>query len=226
MKLAVIMVTHARSEMFERAVRTLRAADGSFSLWVFAMDKPAIPDCSQDVAIDLYQRGMIDHLILEEIAPNLHRTFRRGIEAAMAVTSPDAFLLTADDYEFKPTWYEHTVAVLSDDRFSHITLDIEPPFPWNAIRKQENVNGVDVLIRDTVPGALWAMTLNGWRNMRTIFRNNELATMCDHHINSCMRAQNRLIGAIDEAEHVGAYLSTVANNAYHKYHPVGAKVVL
>jgi len=218
MKLAVIMVTHARPAMLKRCIDSLCTVEGDYESFVFALkDGSAESERCIEIGLSYCKAGWIDRLIVEPKSPCLFETFRRGIDYALAGGMVGGFLLTADDYEYKPTWYESLTKVLAvseKNRISHLTLNVEPDFAWNKIRSEEDINGVHVRMRDTIPGANWAMTRLAWRRMRTVYQNNELSPVLDHYINKEMRHAGYQLGAIDEAEHAGALHSTCGNMAY------------
>lgn len=213
MRLTVLLMNKGRTELFKRTVNSLRAVDGDIKLIVFSM--PDESNCQME-AIRLYSAGLIDTLILESGTFAATDSFYRGAQYAIDLYDPEALLFTADDYEYKPTWYENLSKVLgaSASGLSHISMEKEPRFPWANILKCQKVDGVQYFQRETVPSANMAMTISSWYRLKCVYKSCKDFKTGDHRINGWCTEKGLEIGCIDEAEHIGALQSSVGNPSF------------
>lgn len=220
MKIGVALVAFNRREMFRRCVESLRAAEGNYALTVVELDSC---DGTADLARRFHETGMVDRLILGERPSVLYESYLQGIDAYLADPEPpDGFLLTAEDYVFRPDWRQRLDAWLFDapPGVSHASAELEPDFPWNRVSGVLDCGGVRALVRHTAPGASWAMTLRSWRRMEPVFRANAREQHLDTLLNAWARRQGLAICALDVAEHVGAECSLVGNDAFRLGKPL------
>lgn len=213
MKVGVVMVAFNRREFFRTAVRSLRSATGDAHLTVVELDSC---DGSADLARHYYGIGLVDRLIVGERAPTLYGSYLQGIDA-YGDDPPDALYLTAEDYRFAPDWHERLTGWLYDapPSVSHVTGDLEPDYPWNAVEGVIDAGGSRALVRHSAPGANWAMTWRSWRRMEAAFRALAADVHLDNQVNAWARQQGLAICALDLAEHLGnePRLSAMNNTA-------------
>lgn len=209
------MVAFNRREFFRTAVESLRAATGSMHLTVVELDSC---DGTADLARRYREIGLVDRLIDGDRSVNLYRSYLAGVDAYLAdAEPPDALYLTAEDYRFTPHWHERLTGFLLDapPSVSHVTGDLEPDYPWNAVAGVLEAGGRRALVRHTAPGANLAMTWRSWRRMEAVFRRGADDQHLDNSLNAWARREDLAICALDLAEHLGASpeLSLYGNQA-------------
>lgn len=215
MRVGVVMVAFNRREFFRTAVESLRAATGDVQLTVVELDSC---DGTADLARRYFGIGLVDRLIVGERAPTLYGSYLQGIDAYLEEHGePEALYLTAEDYRFAPDWHERLTGWLYDapPSVSHVTGDLEPDYPWNAVEGVLDAGGRRSLVRHTAPGANWAMTWRSWKRMEPAYR----ALVNDQHLDDKLNGWARRAGlnicALDLAQHLGnePRLSAMRNEA-------------
>lgn len=208
--IAVIVVTKNRCAMFQRCIRSLSGAH--VRILVYALKSN---DDTQYQAQRFYDTGLIDDVIIEDGTPSLYETFSRGASFARVAYAPDYYLFTADDYEYKPSWDVFATSFLyASPDVSHITLEMEPWFPWAKPISIIERNGVRALQRENVPGANWMFTAARWDQMRDEYIAMAQDKLLDHNFNRMVQSRGLKIAALDGAEHIGAMDSTFGNRAF------------
>lgn len=87
---------------------------------------------------------------------------------------------------------------------------LEPVWPWNTPRETVTHGLVNVLLRDSVPGAAWSFRASDW----VVLRHGIVPDFgYDSKLCAALVEESFRIGAIDLAEHAGWGASTHDNNA-------------
>lgn len=213
--IAIVLVTKDRVEMFRKCITSLQTGrQRGAKVACYAL---ASKDSTQLDAADKYAKGLIDDLILEAPTPSVHETFLRGSDHVMK-WKPDYLLLTADDYVYQSDWDVRATQFLSPSYdVSHISLELEPDFPWNQPRGKLTRQGVTGLLRATVPGANWMMTVARWWHLKPLYADLLDNSGLDHIINGACWRHGMKLAALNCAEHIGAYCSTVGNTSFQEH---------
>lgn len=141
---------------------------------------------------------------------------RNVLIARLVELAPDVVVMSDDDMAWKPGAAEKLGRFFSADPPRDLAIVgglLEPLYPWNTPRERLGAGGVSTVVRDSVPGAAWAMTpqaarsLPGWPEP---FKND---FGYDH--DACVRlSEMRMrVCALDLADHLGWGASTHGNRA-------------
>lgn len=124
----------------------------------------------------------------------------------------DIVVLTSDDMLWRPGWRE-IVERFWEHAEAHVRILcglLEPDYPWSSPVGTYEAGGVQGLVRPSVPGSGWTFRASDWPDIGPVseaYGHDDVPT-CQRLI-----AMNKLLVAIDIADHRGEELSTWGNKS-------------
>jgi hypothetical protein len=123
----------------------------------------------------------------------------------------DVVVLSDDDMEWKVGASEVIEAIWSNpsEKLVIVCGLLEPVWHWNTPRRTQECGGVNVLVRDSCPGAAWTFR---WKDEEKIF---PVKADFGYDVDTCRRlvAEGYEVAQVDLAEHAGWGASTHGNEA-------------
>jgi hypothetical protein len=123
----------------------------------------------------------------------------------------DVVVLSDDDMEWKVGASEVIEAIWNNpsDKLVIVCGLLEPVWHWNTPRRTQECGGVNVLVRDSCPGAAWTFR---WKDEEKIF---PVKADFGYDVDTCRRlvAEGYEVAQVDLAEHAGWGASTHGNEA-------------
>ena len=208
------MTAYNRKKLFEETVCSLHSANASFRLVVI---ENYSTDGTIELAREMRDKGIITDLLQpEKKLPMLYQTQLVGIDYVLRDSKPDILLLTADDFAFKPEWFNTLISWYSEapPNVAFCSLYKEPDWWWNAIYSTLKSDGHKAFVRRTVPGANWAMRLEDWKFIEPKFREWVHDGQLDVNMCEWVYKNNKICCALDLAEHIGKFDSLYGNISY------------
>lgn len=123
----------------------------------------------------------------------------------------DVVVLSDDDMDWKVGAASALTAIWSDptDQLVIVCGLLEPVWHWNKPRRTDTCGGVNVLVRDSAPGAAWTLRLS---DVDTVF---PVENDFGYDVKACKKLRNGglEVAQLDLAEHAGWGASTHGNEA-------------
>jgi glycosyltransferase involved in cell wall biosynthesis len=131
----------------------------------------------------------------------------------------DIVVLTSDDMYWRPGWRK-TVEQFWAHADPHVRILcglLEPDYPWSPVLGEYAAGGVHGLVRPSVPGSGWTFRSADWPDIGPVseaYGHDDVPT--------CQRlvAMNKLLVAVDIADHRGEELSTWGNKSHQWEKPL------
>lgn len=203
MKIAVSVMTYNRLDLFKLTLRSLLAAPDAFALSV-------VDGGSQDVA----QRDLVSLFRHYQAPSRISIGASMNLAAGLALAgTPDIVVISADDYDYRPSWLSALRAFWSDAPRDIVlaSLNWEPSYPWNQVEQDLVIGYQRVLIRASIPGSSWSFRASDWPMIGPVA---DKTGGEDHEVNQRLRAAGYRLAALDLSYHIGEKHSAWGNTSW------------
>ena len=155
-----------------------------------------------------------------------NRTAGHGMNIAIGAAlkhDPDIVLFSADDYEYKPGWYDKFVSfwTYAPDEIALASCHLEDCWSWNEIDGMGHSDGVPFVTRASVPGSNWSFRA---KDAGLILPIAETTGGEDLAVCRRLRENGHKMAALDLVTHIGEQQSAWGNESWRYAKPIDRSI--